>query len=285
MEEFLKDDRSPEISSAASSDSSCGSRGRGCSVLPLQPANARLGSIFGCHPTSGFDLNYARMVIAEMVGTFVLMFCVSAVIAITQITKGEVGLAEYAMTAGMTIVVLVYSIGPISGAHINPVITLAFAAFGQFPWSRVPLYVFAQIVGSVIGTCIGGSIYEVKTGFIVTRPLQGGSTSAFCVEMFATFMIVLVIASMAYNHQSVGHLTGFVAGIAIGLAVLITGPISGGSMNPARSLGPAIVSGDYGSLWIYILAPLIGAAGGATLYRFLRLEETRHTSAPAAIHP
>ncbi|XP_028773957.1 probable aquaporin NIP7-1 [Neltuma alba] len=204
------------------------------------------------------DLNYARTAVAEMVGTFILMFCVCGIIASTQSQNGEVGLLEYAATAGLTVVVVIFSIGPISCAHVNPAATIAFATFGQFPWLKVPVYILAQTVGSVLATYIGSLVYGIKSEAMMTRPIQG-PVSAFWVELIATFIIMFLAAALTSEFQSVGHLSGFVVGIAIGLAVLITGPVSGGSMNPARSLGPAILSWKFKDIWIYITAPISGA--------------------------
>lgn len=170
--------------------------------------------------------------LAEMVGTFILMFSVCGIIACTQLLKGEVGLLEYAATAGLTVVVVIFSIGPISGAHVNPAITIAFASFGHFPWSKVynfsfwicttcssvgtnievvlycvtvkqvPLYIIAQILGSVLATYVGQSVYGVNPEIITTRPLQG-CNSAFWVELIASFIIMFLAASLTYQAQSV----------------------------------------------------------------------------------
>ncbi|KAK8467912.1 hypothetical protein PHAVU_007G178300 [Phaseolus vulgaris] len=223
------------------------------------------------------DLNYARMAMAEMVGTFILMFCVCGISASTQFQKGAVGLPEYAATAGLTVVVIIFSIGPISCAHVNPAVTIAFATMGQFPWFKVPVYIIAQIVGSMSATYIGCLVYGIKSDAIMTMPLQG-CTSAFWVELIATFIIMFLVAALTSESQSVGHLSGFVAGIAIGLAVLITGPVSGGSMNPARSLGPAILSWKFKNIWIYMVAPSGGAVAGAAMFRFLRLRDQHSTT-------
>ncbi|KAK0606957.1 hypothetical protein LWI29_006926 [Acer saccharum] len=139
------------------------------------------------------------------------------------------------------------------------------------PARMVPFYVLAQTVGSVLGTYVGKSVYGVKIDLMATRPLQG-CASAFWVELIATFIIVFLAAALTSEAQFVGNLSGFIVGVAIGLAVLITGPVSGGSMNPARSLGPAIVSWNFKDIWIYVTAPVIGAAAGAVLHHFLRLQ-------------
>ncbi|KAK4856077.1 hypothetical protein QYF36_013886 [Acer negundo] len=277
---------SPDISICASTSSQSkdgDQQTRGSNAMSENKDVPLRNSIFQCF-SNELDLNPARMVIAEMVGTFILMFCVCGIMASTQLMRGEVGLMEYAATAGLTIIVVVYCIGPISGAHVNPAVTIAFAIFEHFPWSRVPFYVLAQTVGSVLGTFAGKSVYGVKIDLMATRPLQG-CASAFWVEFIATFIIVFLAAALTSEAQFVGNLSGFVVGVAIGLAVLITGPVSGGSMNPARSLGPAIVSWNFKDIWIYVTAPVIGAAAGAFLHHFLRLQprpRSRCSSAAAA---
>ncbi|KAB1214244.1 putative aquaporin NIP7-1 [Morella rubra] len=235
-------------------------------------------SAFKCFP-QGMYLNLGRVVLAEMVGTFILIFAVCGIIACTQLMRGGIGLLEYAATAGLTVAVVIFSVGPISSAHVNPAITIAFAAFGHFPWSKVPIYIIAQTLGSVLATYIGQSVYGVQSEIMTTRPLHSCS-SAFWVELIATFIIMFLVASLTHHNQSVrlwilqpiGQLSGFVVGIAIGLAVLITGPVSGGSMNPARSLGPAIISGKFKDVWIYVTAPTIGAVAGALLDYVLHLQ-------------
>ncbi|GFZ08826.1 hypothetical protein Acr_20g0006340 [Actinidia rufa] len=178
---------------------------------------------FWCCPYT-MDVDLLRKVLAEALGTFILMYSTCAIIAVTQLMGGEVGHLEYAATAALSIVLVVFSIGAISGAHVNPSVTIAFATFGQFPWSKVPLYVLAQIVGSVLATYVGKSVYGIKSELMTTRPLQG-STGAFWVELFATLIIMFLASSLAYQAKYVGHLSGFVVGTAIGLAVLITGHV------------------------------------------------------------
>ncbi|GMI71922.1 NOD26-LIKE MIP 6, NOD26-like intrinsic protein 7;1, NOD26-LIKE MIP 8 [Hibiscus trionum] len=224
-----------------------------------------------CFPR-GKDLNPARAILAEMLGTFILMFCISGIISSTKQTGGGEALLEYAITAGLTIVVLIFSIGSISGAHVNPAVTIAIAAFGYFPWSKVPLYILAQILGSVLATLMGEFIYGIESDLMLTQPSQG-CRSAFMVELISTFIVVFVVAAVTQQSESVGQVSGLVIGIAIGLAVLISGPVSGGSLNPSRSIGPAIVSRNFENIWIYLTAPIIGAVLGALMYKFLHLHD------------
>ncbi|KAK6930018.1 Major intrinsic protein, partial [Dillenia turbinata] len=199
-----------------------------------------------------------RIVLAEVLGTFILMFCICGIIASTQATRGEIGLTGYATIAGLAIIVVIFSIGRISGAHVNPAATIAFATSGHFPWSKVPIYILAQVVGSTLATIVGRCVYGVNPSLMTTRALQGCS-AAFWVELIATFIIMFLAAALTGQAKSVGPLSGIVVGIAIALSVLITGPISGGSMNPARSLGPALVAWRFDDLWIYMVGPTIGA--------------------------
>ncbi|KAL6343476.1 hypothetical protein AAG906_024841 [Vitis piasezkii] len=272
MKSLFENQLSPGTSNnSSSSGQSRDDQELGSHAVPKNGDHVRKkNSWFCCSPPDHMDLNPARMILAEMVGTFILVFCVYGIEAVTQLMKGEVGLLEYAVTGGLTVVVLVFSIGSISGAHVNPSVTITFATLCQFPWSKVPYYISAQIVGSVLATYVGRSIYGIKPELITTKPLQGCS-SAFWVEFIATFIIMFLAVSLTSQPQSVSHLSGFVVGIAIGLAVLITGPVSGGSMNPARSLGPAIVSWKFDDIWIYTIAPTLGAVAGGHLFHLLRL--------------
>ncbi|XP_043697621.1 probable aquaporin NIP7-1 [Telopea speciosissima] len=223
----------------------------------------------------------ARVVIAEMLGTFILMFSVCGIIAVTRIMKGEVGLMEYAATGGLSITVVIFSVGSISGAHVNPSVTVAFATLGEFPWSKVPMYISAQIAGSAIATYVGKSVYGMKAEMMTTRPLQGRS-KAFWAELISTFIVVFLAASLSSHPQAFAHLAGFVIGIAIALAILITGPISGGSLNPARSFGPALIAWKFEDIWLYIFAPTLGAVAATLLFRLLRLDKHRPSSSSTA---
>ncbi|KAK9137196.1 hypothetical protein Sjap_007790 [Stephania japonica] len=227
-------------------------------------------SIFGF--TFAKDLDPVRMFFAEVLGTFILMFCLCGIIASTQLMRGDVGLLEYAATGGLTITVLIFSIGPISGAHLNPSVTIAFATLGAVPWSRVPFYIAAQFLGSIFGTFAGISIYNIRIESIVTQPLQGLKT-AFFAEFMATFIIMFLAALISCApHARTGQVAAFAMGVSIALAILITGPVSGGSMNPARSIAPALISWNFEGIWLYILAPTVGAVLGASVARVLRLQ-------------
>ncbi|KAM7488700.1 hypothetical protein LguiB_026184 [Lonicera macranthoides] len=260
-------------SSNHSNDASTSDQSKYDQEIGSTTANSRNGDMSIKNPSCfcipyRFDLTLARRILAEALGSFILIFCISGIMGIMQLTGGEVGLLEFAITAALTVIVVVFSIGPISGAHVNPAVTLASAVAGAFPWSEVPLYVLAQVGGSVLATYVAKSVYGINPELFITRPLRGCS-EAFWVELIATFIILFMVASLINETQSVGQLSGFVIGVAIGLGALITGPVSGGSMNPARSLGPAIVSWKFENIWIYLIAPTLGSVIGALSFRAL----------------
>ncbi|KAL8105180.1 putative aquaporin NIP7-1 isoform X1 [Apium graveolens] len=283
------DNTCPNLSNdASSSGESKYDQESGCnSSLRDTDRVLKRNAFFSCTLPFGIDPTLARIIVAEALGSFILVFCICGIVAITQIMHGQVGLLEYAVTAALTVTVVVFSIGAISGAHINPAVTIAFAASGPFPWSKVPLYIVAQIVGSVAAAFVGKLVYGIKAELMMTRPIQG-YVSAFFVELIVTFIILFVTCAIINESQTVGPVAGIVAGVAIGLGVLITGPVSGASMNPARSLAPAIISWNFDDIWIYILAPTIGAVMGALCYRVLCLHcrvNYRIAASPAATLP
>nr|XP_043630788.1 probable aquaporin NIP7-1 isoform X2 [Erigeron canadensis] len=162
-----------------------------------------------------------RILIAEMLGSFIVMFSISGIIASTQLMRG-VGLLEYAVTAGLAVIVVVFSIGHISGAHVNPAVTIAFATVGPFPWKRVPLYIVAQVVGFTLATYMGMLVYVIKPEVMMTSPLSG-YRAAFWAEFIASFFVLFLTASLVHAPPSVTQFSGFIVAVGIALGVLITG--------------------------------------------------------------
>nr|GEY48858.1 probable aquaporin NIP7-1 [Tanacetum cinerariifolium] len=247
-------------------------RGQSEEVVDIRP-------FFLCFP---FTMNKTliRAVVAEALGSFIVMFSICGIIASTELMRG-VGLLEYAVTAGLAVVVVVFSIGHISGAHVNPAVTIAFSTVGPFPWKRVPLYIVAQVAGSTLASFAGKLVYGLKSEVMTTRPLVG-SSAAFWAEFMASFIVLFLTASLVHAPPSVTQFSGFIVAVGIALGVLITGPISGGSMNPARSLGPAIASFNFNGLWIYLTAPTLGAVSGAFTLRLLKPCITTTSSSPSS---
>jgi MIP family channel proteins len=193
---------------------------------------------------------------------------------------GALGHVGVAISFGLVIMAMIYAVGHISGAHFNPAVTFAFALSRHFPWPRALGYWSAQLLGALTAAAIlRGSLGNIAhVGATLPSGSQGQS---FLWELVLTFFLMFVIMAVATDTRAVGEAAAIAIGGTVGLDAMFGGPISGASMNPARSIGPALVSGDLHALWLYILAPLAGAALGALVYQLIRGEPTR----PAADAP
>jgi aquaporin NIP len=182
---------------------------------------------------------------------------------------GELGHVGVAITFGLAIMAMIYAVGHISGAHLNPAVTLAFALTRHFPWPRLVGYWGAQLAGALAAAAIlRGSLGNIAH---VGATLPSGSQAqSFLWELVMTFFLMFVIMAVATDTLAVGEAAAIAIGGTVGLDAMFGGPISGASMNPARSIGPAVVSGDLHALWIYIAAPLAGAALAALAYQLIR---------------
>uniref|UniRef100_A0A0D9UVZ5 Aquaporin n=1 Tax=Leersia perrieri TaxID=77586 RepID=A0A0D9UVZ5_9ORYZ len=209
-----------------------------------------------------------REVMVEMVATFVVIFW-SCVAVVMQETYQTLTLPLTCLVVAMTVAFVLSWVGP---AHFNPAVTITFAAYRRFPaWPNLPLYIAAQLSGSLLACLAVNAIMDPPNGvFYGTAPMVGGRRLPFVMEMTASAVLMVVIAGVATD-VTVGKTAG---GIAIGAAVgglgLVIGPVSGGSMNPVRSLGPAIVLGRYDGVWIYMVAPVVGMIIGAFCSRIVR---------------
>jgi MIP family channel proteins len=212
----------------------------------------------------------ARSLVAEVIGTFALVFAGCGAIMVDAKTSalGHVGVA---ISFGLVITVMIYAVGHISGAHFNPAVTFAFALSRHFPRERVPLYWAAQLAGALAAALVlRGSLGDIAH-IGATLP-SGSNRQAFLWEGVLTFFLMFVIMAVATDTRAVGEAAAIAIGATVGLDAMFGGPITGASMNPARSLGPAIAAGDYTAIWVYLLAPLVGAALAAATYQFLRAE-------------
>ncbi|HEX3428707.1 MAG TPA: aquaporin [Candidatus Limnocylindrales bacterium] len=205
---------------------------------------------------------------AEFIGTFALVFFGCGAIA------NGLSPTAVALAFGLVIAVMIYAFGHISGAHFNPAVSLGFAVGRHLPWSTAVTYAVAQIAGAVGGAFALRLTLDQAVELGVTRP-AGSDLQAFSWEVALTFFLMLVITSVATDIRAVGQAAALAIGGTVAVGALVGGPISGASMNPARSLGPALVSGDLTGLWIYLVAPAVGAIGGALVYRLIRNPEQR----------
>jgi aquaporin NIP len=215
----------------------------------------------------------ARLLLAEAIGTFALVFAGAGAVMVNAKTEtlGHVGVA---ITFGLVIMAMVYAVGHVSGAHFNPAVSFAFALTRQFPWPRVGAYWAAQVAGALAAAALLraslGDVAEVGA----TLP-SGSQGQSFLWELVLTFFLMFVIMAVATDTRAVGEAAAIAIGGTIALDAMVGGPVSGASMNPARSLGPALISGELYALWLYLLAPLLGAAIGALAYQLVRGEPTR----------
>jgi MIP family channel proteins len=190
---------------------------------------------------------------------------------VVDATTGALGHVGVAASFGLVIMVMIAALGHLSGAHFNPAVTLAFAWIRHFPWRDVPLYIAGQLVGAVAGAAMLRAAFGTAGRLGVTLP-AGSSFQALGVEVLLSALLMFVITSVATDTRAVGQLAALAIGGTVALDALWGGPVTGASMNPARSFGPALVSGLWQAHWVYWLAPILGATLGAALYQGLRSE-------------
>ncbi|HEY5294385.1 MAG TPA: aquaporin [Gaiellaceae bacterium] len=213
-----------------------------------------------------------RALAAELIGTFALVFAGGGAVMVDAKTH-QLGHVGVAIVFGLVIMAMICGVGHISGAHFNPAVSVAFALTRHFPWPRVLAYAAAQIGGALLAAAVlRGSLGDVAH---VGATLPAGSQGQSLLwEVVLTFLLMFVIMAVATDARAAGEAAAIAIGGTVGLDAMFGGPVSGASMNPARSLGPALVSGNLHALWLYLVAPLVGAALGALAYQFVRGEQT-----------
>jgi aquaporin Z len=195
---------------------------------------------------------------AEAIGAFVLIFAGTGAIIVNQETAalGHVGIA---LTFGLVVMALIYALGDVSGAHFNPAVTLAFALGGRFPWAKVPGFLIAQLLGGLSASATLHGLFPLDPLLGATLP-KGTEMQSFILEMILTWFLMLTVLSVSCGAKEKGITAGLAIGAVICLEAMFAGPICGASMNPMRSLAPALVSGHLEHLWIYLAGPFLGAA-------------------------
>jgi aquaporin Z len=209
-----------------------------------------------------------RKYAAEFTGTFILVFCGTGAMVIDQQTGGAVSHVGVAITWGLVVMSLIYSIGNISGCHINPAVSIAFTLSGRFNALLLPGYILSQVTGALLASLTLKFLFPACTLLGATVP-AGSTVQSFILELLLTFFLMLVIFNVAHGSKEQGQVAGIAIGAVVGLEAMFAGPISGASMNPARSLAPAIVSGHLEHLWIYMVASTFGAAAAIPVWRYL----------------
>jgi len=216
-----------------------------------------------------------RRLLAELLGTFLLTLVAAGGGVIGAASGGTISLSARVVAPALLVMAMIYTIGNLSGAHFNPVVSLAFALRRDFPWSRLPGYWLAQLVGAVLAALLLRGLFGLAGHLGETLPHHGVFTSLI-MEIVLTFALVTVILGTATNHKLVGHNAALAVAATIALDGLFAAPISGASMNPARSLGPFFVSGQFSDAWIYIIGPFLGGIVAVAVAWLLRGGTTKY---------
>lgn len=206
--------------------------------------------------------------LTEFLGTYALVFAGTGAIIIDQQTHGGVTHAGIAVTFGLVIMSMIYAFGDISGAHLNPAVSIAFTLAGKFPFRQLLPYIISQLTGALAASFTLKFLFPASQYLGATLP-AGSDMQSFILEFILTFFLMLVIISVAKGSKEQGMFAGLAIGSVVGLEAMFAGPICGASMNPARSLAPAIVSGHIEHLWIYLVATTIGAAAAIPVWKYL----------------
>lgn len=209
-----------------------------------------------------------RLYASEFLGTFFLVFVATGVVIVNDLSGGAVTHTGIAITTGLVVMAVVYAIGDVSGAHINPAVTVGFWLAKRFPGYRVIQYIISQCLGAVAASLLLAYLFPELVPLTVTSP-SGPLVQSLIIEIIITLFLMFVILSVSTGSKEKGIMAGSAIGAVVGLSVLWAGPVTGASMNPARSIAPALVSLDFTSLWIYIAGPVIGAAVSVIAFRIV----------------
>lgn len=220
--------------------------------------------------------------IAELIGTFCLVFAGCGAIVANSVLGGAVTHVGIAMTFGLVVLAMIYSVGNISGAHLNPAVTIGFCAAGRMPWKEAPAFILSQCVGAILAGAVLIAVYHGQDYGTLGATLPSGSAmQSFIMEVVLTWILMFVILNVSSGAMEKGIMAGVAVGGTVALEALFGGPVSGASMNPARSLGPAIMSGHLEHLWIYIVAPTVGALLASPFCRIVQGKECCYASCDA----
>lgn len=195
---------------------------------------------------------------AEAIGTFALVFAGTGAIVINQVSSGAITHVGIALTFGLVVLAMIYTVGEVSGAHLNPAVTLGFCAAGRMPWADALPYIASQCVGAFAASGLLRFLFPQNAMLGATLP-SGTAAQSFVLEVVLTAILMFVILSVSTGAREKGITAGIAVGGVIALEALFAGPISGASMNPIRSLAPAVVSGHLEHVWVYLIAPVVGA--------------------------
>jgi aquaporin NIP len=210
--------------------------------------------------------------VSEILGTFALVFCGTGAIVIDKVTGGAVSHVGVSVTFGLIVMAMIYALGEISGAHLNPAVSIAFALAGRLPAKALAPYIASQVAGAFLASLTLRLLFPSDQLLGATIP-AGSTLQSFVLEMILTFILMLVIIHVATGPKEQGLFAGIAVGSVILLEAMFAGPVCGASMNPARSLAPGIISGHMDDLWVYLTAPVVGAASAIPTWKYLNAKK------------
>jgi aquaporin NIP len=210
--------------------------------------------------------------VAEGLAAFTLVFAGGGAIVADRVYGGALGAVGIALVFGLVIMALIHATGHLSGAHINPAVTIAFTLTRHFPAREAVAYIAAQLAGATLGALLLLSVWTDKPADLGATVPSVGAGSALVYELVLTAFLMFVIMAVATDTRAAGAAAAIAIGGVIGLDALFGGPVTGASMNPARSFGPALISGEWADFWVYVVGPILGAGGGALAYQLVRGE-------------
>ncbi len=213
-----------------------------------------------------------RKYFSECIGTFSLVFCGTGAMTINEITGGDVTHVGIAITWGLIVMAMIYAFGEISGAHFNPAVTIAFAYAKKFKWKEVPKYIIAQCIGAIFASSLLLFLFPDSEYLGGTIP-NIDSMRAFILELLLTYFLMVVIINVSTGSKETGTMAGIAIGGVVLLEAMFAGPITKASMNPARSLGPALLSGHWEYQWLYFIAPVVGALLAVATCRLVKPDD------------
>ena len=221
-----------------------------------------------------------RKCIAELFATFTLVFAGTGAIITDELSGGAVTHVGIALTFGLVVLAMIYTFGETSGAHLNPAVTIGFWAAGRFPARWVPVYIFSQSLGALCASGLLRFLFPDHATLGATSP-AGPAMQSFVFEVILTWILMLVILKVSTGGKEKGIVAGIAVGSVIALEALFAGPVSGASMNPARSLAPALVAGRLEGLWIYLTAPVVGVLIAVPICSYVHGKECCSLKSPA----
>ncbi|TNJ42447.1 aquaporin [Tamlana fucoidanivorans] len=212
-----------------------------------------------------------KQYISESIGTFGLIFCGCGAMTINEITNGAISHVGVAATWGLIVMGMIYAFGEISGAHFNPAVTISFAVAKKFPWQKVPPYILAQAIGAIAAIALLWFLFPQSQYLGETTPADNfPAYKAAILEFILTFFLMVVIINVSTGSKEIGTMAGIAIGAVILLEAMFAGPMTKASMNPIRSLAPALFTGNFQYLWLYILAPISGAIAAVSSCKLVK---------------